>query len=373
MGEDQQSEQFRKLFIGGLSYDTTEESLKAHFEQWGTIVDCVVMRDPNTKRSRGFGFITFQKATELDAAQAARPHIVDKREVEPKRAVPREESGRPDARVTVKKVFVGGIKEDIDDTDLREYFTQFGEVDSVNVITDKETGKKRGFAFVAFNDYDPVDKIVLMRHHTIKGHRCEVKKALSKEDLQQQGQGGGRGGNYHPWLLESGARICGLDRDHYYVCAAVGVVAVDVVAGTVATTTAAVVATAVAVATTRAVTVVAAAEAVATETATVAGVAGIRVAVVAGTKVVVVVVVAGTRAAAVAAMEMAMATRLVAEVAAGTTALAPTTATIMAVVLSVEAPTSSSGRLAHTEEATEVVAAAAMADSNSSESIFPGS
>jgi len=38
-----------------------------------------------------------------------------------------------------------------------------------------------------------------MKYHTIKGHRCEVKKALSKEDLQQQGQGGGggmRGGNY---------------------------------------------------------------------------------------------------------------------------------------------------------------------------------
>ena len=47
--------------------------------------DCVV-----GPRSRGFGFITFQKENELDAAQAARPHIVDKREVEPKRAVPRE-------------------------------------------------------------------------------------------------------------------------------------------------------------------------------------------------------------------------------------------------------------------------------------------
>ena len=45
-----EGEQFRKLFIGGLSYETTEESLKGHFEKWGEIVDCVVMRDPNTKR-----------------------------------------------------------------------------------------------------------------------------------------------------------------------------------------------------------------------------------------------------------------------------------------------------------------------------------
>lgn len=83
-------EQFRKLFIGGLDYKTTEETLRSHFEQWGEIVDCVVMRDPQSKRSRGFGFITYSKAHMVDDAQAARPHKVDGREVEPKRAVPRE-------------------------------------------------------------------------------------------------------------------------------------------------------------------------------------------------------------------------------------------------------------------------------------------
>lgn len=35
-------EQLRKLFIGGLSFETTDESLRAHFEQWGTLTDCVV-------------------------------------------------------------------------------------------------------------------------------------------------------------------------------------------------------------------------------------------------------------------------------------------------------------------------------------------
>lgn len=41
-------------------------------------------------RSRGFGFITYKAAAEIDAAQANRPHVIDSREVETKRAMPRE-------------------------------------------------------------------------------------------------------------------------------------------------------------------------------------------------------------------------------------------------------------------------------------------
>ncbi len=40
--ETKEPEQLRKLFIGGLSFETTEESLRAHFEQWGSLTDCVV-------------------------------------------------------------------------------------------------------------------------------------------------------------------------------------------------------------------------------------------------------------------------------------------------------------------------------------------
>ncbi|KAE8580859.1 hypothetical protein XENTR_v10024569 [Xenopus tropicalis] len=164
------------------------------------------MRDPQTKRSRGFGFVTYSCVEEVDAAMSARPHKVDGRVVEPKRAVSREDSARPGAHLTVKKIFVGGIKEDTEEYHLRDYFQSYGKIETIEVMEDRQSGKKRGFAFVTFDDHDTVDKIVVQKYHTINGHNCEVKKALSKQEMQtasaQRGRGGGgsnfmgRGGNY---------------------------------------------------------------------------------------------------------------------------------------------------------------------------------
>uniref|UniRef100_A0A3Q2NML8 Heterogeneous nuclear ribonucleoprotein A1b n=1 Tax=Fundulus heteroclitus TaxID=8078 RepID=A0A3Q2NML8_FUNHE len=201
-------EQLRKLFIGGLSFETTDESLRAHFEQWGSLTDCVVMRDPNSKRSRGFGFVTYSSVEEVDAAMAARPHKVDGRVVEPKRAVSREDSNRPGAHVTVKKIFVGGIKEDTEESHLRDYFHQFGKIEVIDIMTDRNTGKKRGFAFVTFDDHDSVDRIVIQKYHTINSHNCEVRKALTKQEMQSVGMGmrggGGRSSGGRPYDYDRG-------------------------------------------------------------------------------------------------------------------------------------------------------------------------
>jgi heterogeneous nuclear ribonucleoprotein A1/A3 len=177
-------EHFRKLFIGGLDFKTTEETLKEHFEKWGEVVDVVVMKDPNSKRSRGFGFITYKEENSVDEAQGSRPHTIDGKKVESKRAVPRTETGRAQSQATVKKLFVGGLGQDIEASHLSEYFGQFGVVENVHVVTEKETGKKRGFAFVEFDDYDAVDKAVLKKDHMINSKRTDVKKALSKDELE---------------------------------------------------------------------------------------------------------------------------------------------------------------------------------------------
>jgi RNA recognition motif-containing protein len=49
----------KKLFIGGLSWDTTDEGLRGAFEKFGEIVEARVIADRDTGRSRGFGFVSF--------------------------------------------------------------------------------------------------------------------------------------------------------------------------------------------------------------------------------------------------------------------------------------------------------------------------
>ena len=49
----------KKLFVGGLSWGTTDDGLRAAFESFGEVVEAKVVQDRDTGRSRGFGFVTF--------------------------------------------------------------------------------------------------------------------------------------------------------------------------------------------------------------------------------------------------------------------------------------------------------------------------
>jgi len=57
-----------KVFVGGLSWDTTDDSLRAAFEPFGTLVSANIISDRETGRSRGFGFVCFEE--EADAQKA---------------------------------------------------------------------------------------------------------------------------------------------------------------------------------------------------------------------------------------------------------------------------------------------------------------
>lgn len=192
--DDPNAEKFRKLFIGGLNYETTEDSLRTYFEQWGEVVDCVVMKNPTTSRSRGFGFITYQSAEQLDDAQTNRPHTIDNKKLDTKRAMPRD--GSEETQASVKKMFVGGLEETTSEEEIKEIFAKFGTVEKVDMIKDKNTGKQKRFCFVTFDDFDSVDKCVIRKRFPLGSKSIEVKKAVSKNEAMGGGMGGrgGRGG-----------------------------------------------------------------------------------------------------------------------------------------------------------------------------------
>ncbi|EIM82949.1 RNA-binding domain-containing protein [Stereum hirsutum FP-91666 SS1] len=57
-----------KVYVGNLSWNTTDDTLRQAFSEFGAILDSIVMRDRETGRSRGFGFVTFGTPEEADAA-----------------------------------------------------------------------------------------------------------------------------------------------------------------------------------------------------------------------------------------------------------------------------------------------------------------
>jgi heterogeneous nuclear ribonucleoprotein A1/A3 len=137
-GQPEQRAPSAKLFLGGLSWDTTEEKLRDHFGKYGSIVEAVVMRDRQTGRPRGFGFVTFTTPAAADAV-VQDVHVIDGRQIDAKKSVPQEL--KPKAR----KVFVGGLSPETTEDQFKDYFSQFGEVVEAQIMQDHMSGRSRGF------------------------------------------------------------------------------------------------------------------------------------------------------------------------------------------------------------------------------------
>ena len=58
----------KKLYVGSLSWDTTDDGLREAFETFGSITEAIVIKDRDTGRSRGFGFVSFENAEDADSA-----------------------------------------------------------------------------------------------------------------------------------------------------------------------------------------------------------------------------------------------------------------------------------------------------------------
>ena len=91
------------------------------------------------------------------------------------------------------KLYVGNLSFQTQDFDLREHFAQFGEVVSANIITDRDTGRSRGFGFVEMADQQAADAAQQGTDgQELDGRQLKVNEAKPRED----NRGGGRRGGW---------------------------------------------------------------------------------------------------------------------------------------------------------------------------------
>ena len=92
-----------------------------------------------------------------------------------------------------KKLYIGNLPYSVTETALREMFTPLGVVDSVSIITDRETGQPKGFAFVEMTDDDAAKQAISQVNGKTLDNRS-ITVAEARPQVQRSGGGGSRGG-----------------------------------------------------------------------------------------------------------------------------------------------------------------------------------
>ncbi|XP_017483861.1 PREDICTED: RNA-binding protein squid isoform X3 [Rhagoletis zephyria] len=183
-GQSNARDDDRKLFVGGLSWETSEKELREHFGKYGEIESINVKTDPQTGRSRGFAFIVFTSTEAIDKVHAAGEHVINNKKVDPKKAKARH-----------GKIFVGGLTNEISDDEIKTYFSQFGNIVDVELPFDKQKSQRKGFCFITFDSEQVVNELLKTPKQKISGKEVDVKRATPKPENQMMAmRGGGRGG-----------------------------------------------------------------------------------------------------------------------------------------------------------------------------------
>ncbi|MDQ6609602.1 MAG: RNA-binding protein [Bacteroidota bacterium] len=104
-------------------------------------------------------------------------------------------------------IYVSNLGFNVQDEDLKEFFTPYGEVSSAKIINDRESGRSRGFGFVEMPDDAAAGKAIAeLNDAMVEGRTIKVMEAKPKEDRPARGNspfrdnnGGGGGGYKKKW------------------------------------------------------------------------------------------------------------------------------------------------------------------------------
>jgi cold-inducible RNA-binding protein len=108
------------------------------------------------------------------------------------------ESENPENQIVSKKIYVGNLPFSASDAQIRTLFSEFGTVDSVSLITDRQTGQPRGFGFVEMSS--GADEAIRALHEKqMDGRSITVNEARPRTEGSRPGGGGGGGRPQNRW------------------------------------------------------------------------------------------------------------------------------------------------------------------------------
>jgi len=165
-------------YVVNLSYETEHGDLKSLFGNHGKVGKVFIPKNKETGKSKGIAFVSMATEAERDSVIA----VMNETEVGGRTIY--VDKARPRGEVTEKqnltKIYIGNISYETSPEQLKEHFSQYGEVSNIYIPTDRYTGNPRGFAFLALKPEDAEKAIagsdgILMDERTI-----EVKVSLPR-------------------------------------------------------------------------------------------------------------------------------------------------------------------------------------------------
>lgn len=163
------------IFVGDLSPEIETQTLREAFAAFGEISDCRVVRDPQTLKSKGYGFVSFIKKAEAESAIAAmngqwlgsrsiRTNWATRKPPAPKNEV----NSKPltfdevynQSSPTNCTVYCGGITNGLTEELMQKTFAPFGTIQEIRVF------KEKGYAFVRFSTKESATHAIVAVHNT---------------------------------------------------------------------------------------------------------------------------------------------------------------------------------------------------------------
>ncbi|XP_022343528.1 nucleolysin TIAR-like [Crassostrea virginica] len=213
------------IFVGDLSPDIETSQLKEAFKVFGEISDCKIIRDPQTLKSKGYGFVSYVNKVDAETAISnmngqwlgSRPIRTNWATRKPPAPIPKESQIKQLSYEEVYSlssstnctVYCGGIGPGVTEEAIKSAFNTYGTIQEIRVF------KEKGYAFIRFSNKESATKAICGVNGTVIGENM-VKCSWGKESNDPSQSGGGGGAGSPSQMSQSASQPPGQYGGQYY-------------------------------------------------------------------------------------------------------------------------------------------------------------